>query len=133
MIKMNSCLLEGNLAQDPQSRVVAPSGTTVCTFTIAHDRLYRNQKKELVTDTTFVDVETWGPLAENCAKYLKKGKAVRVVGRLKQSVWTGKEDGKTHSRLFIAAEHVEFGRNPKSSEATEAPEEEFPEEAPINL
>jgi len=32
---------------------------------------------------------------------------VRVVGRLKQDRWNG-ADGKSHSRITIVAEHVEF-------------------------
>jgi single-strand DNA-binding protein len=37
----------------------------------------------------------------------KKGRGVRVVGRLKQDRWTG-DDGKQRSRITIVAEHVEF-------------------------
>ena len=42
-----------------------------------------------------------------CGEYLKKGRGVRVVGRLKQDRWTD-ADGKGRSRIFIVAEHVEF-------------------------
>jgi len=49
----------------------------------------------------------WTRLAEVCAEYLKKGRGVRVVGRLKQDKWTD-ADGKPHSRVHIVAEHVEF-------------------------
>jgi single-strand DNA-binding protein len=36
-------------------------------------------------------VTTWTRLAEVCGEYLKKGRAVRVVGNLKQDRWTGLE------------------------------------------
>jgi single-strand DNA-binding protein len=52
-------------------------------------------------------VSTWTRLAEVCGEYLKKGRGVRVVGRLKQDRWTD-ADGKPHSRVLIVAEHVEF-------------------------
>jgi single-strand DNA-binding protein len=46
-------------------------------------------------------------LAENCYNLGRKGRGVRVVGRLKQDRWPG-QDGKNHSRVMIVAEHVEF-------------------------
>jgi single-strand DNA-binding protein len=52
-------------------------------------------------------VATWTRLVEVCGEYLRKGRGVQVVGRLKQDRWTG-PDGKPHSRIFIVAEHVEF-------------------------
>ena len=58
-------------------------------------------------EVSFYEVSTWTRLAEVCGEYLKKGRGVRVVGRLKQDRWTD-ADGKPHSRIFIAAEHVEF-------------------------
>jgi len=61
-------------------------------------------------------------------EYLKKGRGVRVVGRLKQDRWTD-ADGKPHSRIFIVAEHVEFrpqfkkqDRDPASRAADEKEE-----------
>ena len=58
-------------------------------------------------EVSFYEVSTWTRLAEVCGEYLKKGRGVRVVGRLKQDRWTD-ADGKPHSRIFIVAEHVEF-------------------------
>jgi single-strand DNA-binding protein len=56
---------------------------------------------------SFFEVETWAKLAENCNNLGRKGRGVRVVGRLKQERWTG-NDGKQHSKIAIVAEHVEF-------------------------
>ena len=58
-------------------------------------------------EVSYFDVTCWTRLAEVCGEYLKKGRGVRVVGRLKQDRWTDPE-GKPHSRIFILAEHVEF-------------------------
>jgi single-strand DNA-binding protein len=52
-------------------------------------------------------VEVWSKLAETCAENLKKGRGVRVVGRLKQDRWSDAE-GKNHSRIKIIGDHVEF-------------------------
>jgi single-stranded DNA-binding protein len=56
---------------------------------------------------SFFDVETWSKLAEHCYNLAHKGRGVRVVGRLKQDRWNG-SDGKSHSKITIVAEHVEF-------------------------
>jgi single-strand DNA-binding protein len=56
---------------------------------------------------SFFDVETWAKLAENCYNHGRKGRGVRVVGRLKQERWNG-PDGKPRSKVAIVAEHVEF-------------------------
>jgi len=50
---------------------------------------------------------------------------VRIVGRLKQDRWNG-NDGKTHSKILIVAEHVEF--RPEFKKGTEEEQEEQQEE-----
>jgi single-strand DNA-binding protein len=68
-----------------------------------------------------------------CGEYLKKGRGVRVVGRLKQDRWTD-PDGKPHSRVEIIAEHVEFkpqkktDADPAAEGAAEKPEENADQE-----
>ena len=46
-------------------------------------------------------------MAESCEKHLKKGRGVRVVGRLKQDRWTD-DDGNSHNKIKVVGEHVEF-------------------------
>ena len=103
-------VIEGNLTQDPELKTV-PSGKNTCRFPIATNRHYRNAERKLIEETTFITVDTWGTLAENCSKYLHKGRGVRVVGRLRQDRWQDDEEN-THERYIIVAEHVEFQRDP---------------------
>ena len=105
MNNLNSILIEGNLVRDPLLRTT-PKGTSVCTFSLASNRFFK-QDSGLEKEVSFFDVETWAKLAEACGNLGKKGRGVRVVGRLKQDRWTG-NDGKQHSRVAIVAEHVEF-------------------------
>jgi len=46
-------------------------------------------------------------MAEVCEKKAKKGRGVRVVGRLKQDVWKD-ADGKQQSKVYVVAEHIEY-------------------------
>jgi single-strand DNA-binding protein len=100
-----SILIVGNLVRDPLLRST-PKGTQLCTFTLASNRFFR-QDSGMEKEVSFFDVETWSRLAEHCYSQGRKGRGVRVVGRLKQDRWNG-TDGKTHSRVAIVAEHVEF-------------------------
>jgi single stranded DNA-binding protein (ssb) len=105
MNSLNSILLEGNLVRDPESKTLA-TGSQVCNFTVASDRFYR-QNDDTEKEVSYFDVEAWSRLGTACSQNLKKGRGVRVVGRLKQDRWTDGE-GKLRSRVMIVAEHVEF-------------------------
>ena len=104
MNNLNSILIEGNMVRNPQYRT--HKGTPVCTFCIATNRYFRLEGG-LEREVSFFDVETWSKLAERCNSAGKKGRGVRVVGRLRQDRWQG-EDGKPKARITIVAEHVEF-------------------------
>lgn len=102
---LNSIIVEGNLVRDPVLKTI-PNGHQVCSFSVASNRFYR-QNDETEKEVSFFDVETWSRLAQTCAETLKKGRGVRVVGRLKQDRWED-SSGKTQARIKIVAEHVEF-------------------------
>ena len=105
MNSLNSILLEGNLVRDPESKTTS-TGSQGCDFCVASDRYYK-QNDELEKEVSYFDVEAWAKLGAACSQNLKKGRGVRVVGRLKQDRWSDPE-GKTRSRVKIVAEHVEF-------------------------
>jgi single-strand DNA-binding protein len=115
MNNLNSILIEGNLVRDPLFRSTT-KGTPLCTFSLASNR-YCKQDSGLEREVSFFDVETWAKLAENCYSLGRKGRGVRVVGRLKQDRWSG-PDGKGRSKITIVAEHVEFRPEFKRNEDT---------------
>jgi len=106
MSNLNSILIEGNMVREPLYRTT-PKGTPVCTFSLASNRFYRQDAGMEKKEVSFFEVETWSKIAEACNDQGRKGRGVRVVGRLKQERWMG-TDGKNHSRIRIVAEHVEF-------------------------
>jgi single-strand DNA-binding protein len=113
MNNINSILIEGNLVRDPMFRSTA-KGTPLCTFSLASNRYYKHDSGT-EKEVSFFDVEAWSKLAENCRENGRKGRGVRVVGRLKQDRWNDAE-GKTHSKVSIIAEHVEFRPDFKKDE-----------------
>ena len=105
MNNLNSILLEGNLARDP-ALSYSPTGTPVCTLVVASNRTYK-VAGERTEEVSFIETTTWGKLATVCDEHLKKGRGLRVVGRLKQERWED-PDGNPQAKVVIVAEHVEF-------------------------
>lgn len=102
---MNKITLIGNLTRDPELRTT-PSGVSVCTLSVAVNRRFaKDEKGEPITD--FFNVNTWRGLAENCAKYLLKGKKVAVIGEVSVRTYETK-DGKFGASLEVQADEVEF-------------------------
>lgn len=95
---MNEVFLIGRLTADPTSGTGA--GKTYCKFTVAVNRGGAEQKAD------FINVVCWEKLAENCKKYLSKGKQIAVNG----SIQTGsyEKDGVKRQTFDVRARQVEF-------------------------
>lgn len=112
---MNKITIIGNLTRDPEI-AETPTGVTVCKFAVAVNRKYKDDNGEVVTD--FFNVVAWRGLAENCGKYLAKGKKVAVVGTLQNRSYTDK-NGVTRYVTEIIAEEAEF-LTPRAEEQPKA-------------
>ena len=73
--------LVGYLGNDPTMRFT-PGGQAVTSFSVATSRSYTGSNGVKVDETTWHKVSVYGPQAESCNQYLKKGRPVLVVGRL---------------------------------------------------
>ena len=87
----NHVVLVGRLVADPQKRF-SSEGTTICTFTIAVDRPSSSGEAD------FIDIVSFGNLAEIASKYLEKGRLVLVEGRLRTRYWE-RNDG-TRQKVY---------------------------------
>jgi len=119
MNNLNSVLIEGNLTRDPES-YTTPGGSSLCKFSIASNRYYK-KGDEYQQEVSFFTIECWADLAVTCVTYLQKGRAVRVIGRLKQERWESSE-GQPRERVVITAEHVEFGTKYRKQDKKEGSE-----------
>ena len=86
MPALNRIQLIGNLGKDPELRSL-PSGTSVCSFSLAVNRRWKNGDGEARETTDWFNIETWGRLGEVCHQYLRKGKLVYVEGRMQTDRW----------------------------------------------
>ena len=112
---MNKVFIVGNLTRDPELRTTQ-SGIAVCSFNVAvNKRMGANAQHP---EADYFRVTAWRGLAENCAKFLAKGRKVCVVGAVSVSTYETK-DGTIKATLEVTADDVEF-LTPKS-EASESP------------
>jgi len=107
MASLNKVMLMGNLTRDPELRRI-PSGVAVVTLGLAMNESFKAKSGEMVEKTIFVDVDVWDRQAENCEKYLSKGRPVLIEGRLQMDEWTDKESGNKRTKLKVRAERVQF-------------------------
>jgi len=126
MANFNKVLLIGNLTRDPQLSYL-PSQTAVVDFGLAVNRRWRSKDGQDKTEVCFVDCRAFGRQAENINKYLSKGRAVLVEGRLTFDSWTG-QDGVKRSKHRVTVENFQFmGAAPGASVQRSSTDEGVPE------
>lgn len=101
----NQVTLMGNLTRDPELRTT-PSGASVCSFSLALNRSYKNSDGNWTEATDYIDIVAWGPLGERVAQYLTKGRPALVSGRLQSRSW--EQDGVKRSKVEVVANDVTF-------------------------
>ena len=111
---MNKVMLIGNLTRDPELQTTN-SGVSVCRFSIAVQRSFRNNEGEREAD--FFNIVVWRALGENCHKYLRKGSKCAVTGRLQNSSYEA-SDGTKRYTTEVIADDIEFLTS-KSNDGTE--------------
>ena len=107
---MNSVILVGRLARDPELSYTPNTQTAACRITIAVDRPKRNgdaQGADYVRSADFIRVTVWGRQAENCDRYLSKGRQIAVQGRIQTGSYKNR-NGETVYTTDVVAERVEF-------------------------
>lgn len=116
----NQVVLMGNLTRDPELRAT-PNGQNVCSFSLALNRSWKSADGSQQEATDYVDVTAWGPMGENVAKFVTKGRPVLVSGRLQSRSW--ESDGQKRSKVEVVATDVTFlggGRNEGDSGASQS-------------
>ena len=97
---LNKVMLIGRLGRDPECKITQ-SGKSVCSFTLATDTGYGDNKK-----TDWHNITVFDKAADNCAKFLRKGSPVYVEGRISYDAY--EKDGIKHTTTKIIANTVLF-------------------------
>ena len=105
MASVNKVFIMGHLGQDPELRYTQ-NQTAVVTLNVATTEAWSKdgQRQE---QTEWHRIIVWNKQAENCAKYLSKGRAVFVEGRLQTRSWEDKNGQKRYTTEINAA-NVQF-------------------------
>ena len=115
MANVNKVILIGNVTRDPEVKFT-PKGSAVTDVGLAINRNYTLDNGEKREETTFVDVELWGRLAEIAGEYAKKGRPIYIEGRLRMDTWEDKNSGQKRSRMKVIGENLQLlGSRPSSS------------------
>ena len=101
---MNKTILIGRLTKNPEFRQT-PEGRSVCNFTLAVDRPFKN--KDGVRDADFIPVVIWGKAAEAIANSCQKGHRLMVEGRIQIRNFDAKDCTK-HWITEIVSTNFEF-------------------------
>lgn len=109
---MNKVILVGNLTKDPELSTTS-NGISLCKFGLAVQRRFANAEGN--RDVDFFNIIVWRGLAENCHKYLRKGKKAGVIGILQTRTYDDK-DGVKRYVTEIVADEVEFLSSKSSSD-----------------
>lgn len=100
---MNKVFLIGNLTRDPELSETS-TNIAVCRFSIAVNRPYQ-EGGQRVAD--YFNIVAWRGQAENCGKYLAKGRKVAIVGVLQNRTYEDR-DGNNRTVTEVVANEVEF-------------------------
>jgi len=103
MANVNKVILIGNVTRDPEVKFTS-KGSAVADLGLAINRNYTLDNGEKREETTFVDVELWGRLAEIAGEYAKKGRPVYIEGRLRMDTWDDKASGQKRSRMKVVGD-----------------------------
>jgi single-strand DNA-binding protein len=114
----NQVTLMGNLTRDPELRTT-PNGATVCSFSLALNRSYKNSEGNWTEATDYIDIVAWGPLGERVAQYLTKGRPALVSGRIQSRSW--EQDGQKRNKVEVVANDVTFLGGPGGGGSGSAP------------
>ena len=97
---MNKAVLVGRLTKDPELRYAAGSDTAVCKFTVAVNRMKKDE-------ADFINCVAFNKTAETIANYLVKGRKIAIAGRIQTDSYTA-QDGTKRYTTDVVVESFEF-------------------------
>ena len=121
---MNSVQLIGRLTRDPEVRyTTGQNQTAVARFSIAVNDGYGENER-----TSFINIVVFGRQAENCERFLSKGRQVGITGRIQTGSY--EKDGRTVYTTDVVASRVEFlgGRTAETDDGEPSRRVESPEQ-----
>lgn len=113
MSDLNKVMLIGRLTRDPEVKEFAGGGKVANLGLVVHNRRKNQQSGEWEETPVWLNLkafnhETGRKTADLAENYLHKGQQAYVEGHLALEEWTGKEDGKPHSKMLVYVDEIKF-------------------------
>jgi len=99
-MSVNKVIVIGNLGRDPEVRAL-PSGQNVANLSLATSATFKDRNGEQQKRTEWHRVVAFGKLADNCQRFLSKGRQVYVDGRLTTRQYEAKDGSGPRYRTEI--------------------------------
>lgn len=125
MASVNRVTLVGRLGTDPDLKYTN-SGVPVAKFSLATSETFMDKAGQKQEETTWHKIVTWQKLAENCGKYLAKGRQVYVEGKITTVTWDDKQTGKKCYATEIVANNIQFLGDQQARQQGPQPGQEQP-------
>lgn len=106
MAGINKVIIVGRLGTDPEVKTI-PGGQVVAQFSVATSETWNDKSGQKQERTEWHRIVVWGKQAENCGKYLAKGRQVYIEGKLQTRQWEDKQGQKRYT-TEIQAQTIQF-------------------------
>jgi single-strand DNA-binding protein len=107
MASYNKVILMGHLTRDPELRTLPNSDTTVCDFSLAVNRRWKDASGGDREEVLFIDCAAFGKVGQTIGESLTKGRPVHIEGHLRLEQWE-QEDGQKRSKIRVVVEQFRF-------------------------
>ena len=114
----NLAIIIGRTCATPELRTT-PNGTSVCSFTVAVDRAFKNADGERVTD--FINCVAYRNNAEFISKFFHKGSPIGLQGNIQTRSYTDKEGNKRTVTEIVVDKAFFTGSKEKTAVEVESP------------
>ncbi len=102
---MNKAILMGRLTKDPEKKTTQ-NNISVCSFTVACDRRYKNANGQKETD--FIPCVAWRGTADFISQYFKKGQRILVSGTIQPRSWDDPNGGGRRYITEVVCDEAHF-------------------------
>jgi len=114
---INKAILIGNVGKDPEIKHL-DSGMVIANFPLATSETYKNKNNEKVTNTEWHNIVLFRSQAEIAEKYVNKGDALYIEGRIRTRSWEDKDGNKRYMTEIVGNNMQMLGGGKKSDDTS---------------
>lgn len=129
-MNVNKVILIGRVGNDPKIHNFE-NDNSVAKFSLATSETFKNKDNKKITNTQWHNVVVWGGLAKVVEKYVKKGDALYIEGKLVYRHWDDKDGNKKYTTEVVGSDMRMLGGKKSDSDKKESSKEKTGDELEI--